>query len=459
LLRALYLPGAETLLSGVMKLPPAHYLVARRGGDCELVRYWDLRFEIPARAPSLEDASRELDLLLSRVVGEHLLSDVPVGCLLSGGVDSTAVLDMAAAASAQPLSTFTIGFEGEDVPDEREFARLAARRYATRHHEISISSKAFADFLPGYVWHMEEPVCEPPAIALHYVSKLAAEHVKVVLSGEGGDEAFAGYANYAQLGAAERLRRLAGPLARPLGVALGALARPLAQRRLEALSVALREPPARSYTSRTWLTARPFFRELEGLYGEALRDAVDPEWSLAPTREAFARGATGSALNDMLYVDTLTWLPDDLLVKADKTSMASSLELRVPLLDHRVLEFAARLPEALKVAGGRGKLVLRHCFERRLPREILERPKAGFPVPYARWFRSELREELRALLLDGRSVARGWFRRDALERVLRRNAEDGLYSDQVFCLAALEWWQRLFLDGEAPPAPRAPGRE
>ena len=201
-----YVPGADTLLKAVKKLLPGYYLVCRNG-KTEIKQYWDLKFA-PAKR-NFDDAKTELLDLLKESMRLHMISDVPVGFLLSGGVDSTALLSLAVHETDKHISTFTIGFEGEKFADERPFARLAAERFGTEHYEMTITAQDFVDFLPKYVRHMEEPVCEPPAVALYYVSKLASEHVKVLISGEGGDEAFAGYPTYRNLIWLERFKSLA----------------------------------------------------------------------------------------------------------------------------------------------------------------------------------------------------------------------------------------------------------
>jgi len=190
-----YVPGEETMLRGIRKLSPGHYLIAR-DGKIQVRQYWDLDFSQVNGHRSLKQASQELLEILKESVRLHMISDVPVGILLSGGVDSTALLSLSVHETDKELSTFTIGFEGHDFADERPYARLAAKRFGTQHYDMTMSAQDFLAFLPRYVWHMEEPVCEPPAVALYYVSKLASEHVKVLISGEGGDEAFAGYPNY-----------------------------------------------------------------------------------------------------------------------------------------------------------------------------------------------------------------------------------------------------------------------
>src|ERR1035437_8035654 len=203
----LYVPGEETLLKGICKLAPGHYL-RLKDGKAEIRQYWDLQFFKPSERPSLKDAENELSNLLAEAVELHMIADVPVGILLSGGVDSTAVLSCAAERTNEEISSFTVGFSDPGVDDERPYARLAAETCGSRHHEMTISASDFAEFLPRYVWHMEEPVCEPPAIALYYVSKLARNYVKVLLSGEGSDEAFAGYNNYRSIIWLERLKHV-----------------------------------------------------------------------------------------------------------------------------------------------------------------------------------------------------------------------------------------------------------
>ena len=211
-----YVPGEETTLRGIRKLSPGHYLIAR-DGKVQIRQYWDLHFSQDNGHGSLKQASGELLDILKESVRLHMISDVPVGFLLSGGVDSTAMLSLSVHETDKDLSTFTIGFDGHDFADERPYARLAAKRFGTKHYDMTMSAQDFLAFLPKYVWHMEEPVCEPPAIALYYVSKLAAEHVKVLISGEGGDEAFAGYQTYRNLVWLERLKSIIGPFNGSIG--------------------------------------------------------------------------------------------------------------------------------------------------------------------------------------------------------------------------------------------------
>ena len=442
----LYVPGSETLFRNVHKLDPGHYLVME-DGRVELSRYWDLKFTAPESNGHFRDAVDALQEMLKQTVRDHMISDVPVGVLLSGGVDSTALLSFAVHETQKKVSSFTIGFEGQSFADERPYARLAAETFGSEHHEMTITAKDFMEFLPKYVWHMEEPVCEPPAVALYYVTKLASAHVKVLLSGEGGDEAFAGYQNYRNILWLERLRVIGQPwtgLAAGVFNSLGHLG---GLGRLQKYSPMLKMPLEDYYYGRTSGPSSFFNRNKGALYSSAFAQSVETTSSPKRIRELFSHVADQPALNQMLYVDTKTWLPDDLLVKADKISMANSLELRVPLLDHKVLEFAASLPVDYKVRGFTTKYILKEAFSGRIPKPILNRKKTGFPVPVESWLRNELRDYTREVLLDSKTLGRGYFNQKAIEGLLNPSARPAGSSEQIFSLVTLELWHRQFLDG------------
>jgi asparagine synthase (glutamine-hydrolysing) len=439
-----YLPGEETLLRGIQKLAPGHVL-ALENGEINIRQYWDLQFSSGPTNGNLRSVTDELVELLRETVRDHMISDVPVGVLLSGGVDSTAMLSFAVEQTDKEVKTFTIGFEGENFADERPFARLAAQRYGNKHYEMTISPRDFADFLPKYVWHMEEPVCEPPAVALYYVTKLAREHVKVLISGEGGDEAFAGYQNYRNLVWLERFKTGAGPLAGPAGRMLGSIGRIGRLRRIEKYSQLMGLDLKHYYYSRTSSPFSYFNRHKNILYSPALQQQVNPERSTQYLSDLFAKVAGQDPLNQMLYVDTKTWLPDDLLIKADKITMANSLELRVPLLDHKVLEFAASLPSNYKLRAFTTKYILKKAFGGRIPDKILRRKKTGFPVPFESWFRNELKSFVWEVLTDCKTLQRGYFQKSFIERLLRLSP-NGNYGTELFCLLTLELWHRRFVD-------------
>ncbi len=441
-----YMPGEETLFRNIRKLAPGSYMLVRRG-KAEIQQYWDLKFAPVVQ--SFESAQEQLIALIEESVGLHMISDVPVGFLLSGGVDSTAMLGFAVGKTEHKLSSFTIGFDDAGVTDERPYARLAAERYGTEHHEMTIGAREFADFLPQYVRHMEEPVCEPPAVALYYVSRLAKEFVKVLISGEGGDEAFAGYPNYRSMVWLERIKKLLGPASRGLSAvaALGS--------RLPGMAGMAKYAPLFGssfdayYYSRTSTPFNYFNAHADELYTADFAGASDKRRSLHPAMRHLKTSAGSGVLNRMLYVDTKTWLPDDLLVKADKITMANSVELRVPLLDHKILEFAASLPPSYKLHGFATKYIAKRALRDRVPAEIINRPKRGFPVPYDSWLRGAMKNWLHELLLDRSTLARGYFRQRAMEGLLAENAQSGRYSKELFSLAVLELWHREFMTPQA----------
>ncbi len=440
-----YVPGEETLFKSIRKLPPGHYVVAEAGKITQ-ERYWDLQFNRKRAGQSFDDVVQELFGLLGSTVRDHMMADVPVGVLLSGGVDSTAVLSFAVQGTEKKVKTFTVGFDGTHVVDERPYARLASERFGTEHHEITITADDFWNFLPSYVHHMEEPVCEPPAVALHYVSQLAKNHVKVLLSGEGGDEAFAGYPNYPNMLGLDRIRRALGPLAYPTGTIAAAAGRLFGQGQLQRYGSALGRPLADYYFSRRAGPASFFNQNAKQFFTPELFAATTGATPPAFMAELLKPTKNWPLLDQMLYADTKTWLPDDLLVKADKITMASSLELRVPLLDHEVLEFAASLPQEYKVQGRDTKRALKAAFSKVLPTEILTRKKVGFPVPFNNWLRGPLASQVHDTLLSQRAVSRGYFRRGQVEKLLKANNATGTYSSEVFGLLALELWHCRFID-------------
>lgn len=436
-----YMPGEQTLFKSIRKLAPGHYLTIK-DGQIKTQQYWDLSFT-PANR-TFDQAVEELEHLLSLTVRDHMISDVPVGVLLSGGVDSSAVLSFAVENTSKPISTFTVGFEG-GCTDERPFARMAAKAYGAQNHEISITAQEFWDFLPQYIWHMEEPVCEPPAIALHYVSKLAREHVTVLLSGEGGDEAFGGYQSYRNFYWLEKLKGCLGPFASMASTVASACMNETS--RYGKYGSLLRTPLPDYYYSHSSGPYEIFNSNYRELYTQDFLASIDTNVRASLSQAYFAETSHLDPLDRMLYVDTKTWLPDDLLIKADKITMANSLELRVPLLDQRILEFAASLPPTYKLKNTSGKHVLKQALSKRVPPEILYRKKSGFPVPYSAWLNNDLRSLASEVLLDDSTIARGYFRREAIEKIIhfspgRSNAKE------IFSLLILELWHRTFCDAK-----------
>ena len=446
-----YLPGEETLLKGIRKLAPGSVMLVR-GNQVRVRQYWDLQFT-PANL-SLDEAEAQLMSLLEETVQLHMISDVPVGFLLSGGVDSTAMLSMASEKTSAPLSSYTVGFSAPGIEDERPYARLAAGIFGSQHHEMTITAADFAAFMPRYVWHMEEPVCEPPAVALYYVSELARKYVKVLISGEGGDEAFGGYPNYRTMLWIERAKAALGPLRGLTSAGVSFANRHfLKSGRIAKYAPMIREPFDSYYYGRTSSPHSFFNASTEQLYAKEFAEHAFKQASTSGLRTHLAAAAEQDTVNRMLYVDTKMWLPDDLLLKADKMTMANSIELRVPFLDHKILEFAASLPGNFKVRGLTTKYVAKRALNRRVPSKILNRKKAGFPVPYDRWLRTDLKSWLTDILMDRETLARGYFERGAIEKLLAENSESGRYSKEVFSLVTLELWHRAFLNSRSAPEP------
>ena len=443
-----YTPGPQTLLRNFLKLEPGHWLTVQ-DGKIQIQSYWDLDFQPAEHHQSTKALQDQVVSMLDEAVQLHMISDVPVGFLLSGGVDSTAMLSLASKKTDKPVSSYTIGFAHSSCVDERPFARMAAERFGSKHYEISMSARDFASFLPDYVWHMEEPVCEPASVALYQVSKLASQYVKVLISGEGGDEAFAGYHNYMYFCWLETMKKVCGPFRGPSATITALLGRLADSRVLRKYAPLIDADLDEYYLSRTSSPFSYFNETPSTIYTEQMSRRIDKSWSGEVTRKLLERRSGDGTLEKMLYVDTKTWLPDDLLIKADRMTMANSVELRVPFLDHKVLEFAASLPANQKVRGFQMKYLLKKALAKHVPEEILRRRKEGFPMPIAIWLAQDLKEMVADILLDSKTVSRGYFRRRALEELIDRNSRSLRYTPEVFSLVVLELWHRAFGDSQS----------
>jgi asparagine synthase (glutamine-hydrolysing) len=443
-----YVPGPGSAFAGVRRVPPAHYLLVE-GGQMRLERYWRLRYQ-PKRQLSADDAAAELLARLRDAVRCRLTADVPLGAFLSGGIDSSTVVALMAEAGAAPVRTFSIGFEEREY-DELPYARMVARRYGSDHHEFVVRPEA-VDILPRLVWHYNEPYADSSAIPTFYLAELTRHHVTVALNGDGGDENLAGYRRYLASRLAERYAALARPLQRPLAALLAALPGP-GRRMAHArrFLAGLGEPPARRYAH--WAShIDPVLKR--DLTTEEFRRAAGDRDSLEHLVEAF-RHTEGSDLVDAtLAVDVETYLPDDLLVKVDIATMAHGLEGRSPFLDHELMEFCASLPSDLKLRGITTKYLLKRAVRALLPAPVVDRPKQGFGVPIDRWFRGELRTMVHDVLLDARTLRRGYFRESVVRRLLdehRRGVRGWHY--QLWSLLVLELWHRMFVDRRPETGP------
>jgi asparagine synthase (glutamine-hydrolysing) len=451
-----YVPDDACIVEGVSKLAAGHYLLIRRGRPVPRpVRWWDVDFSNPSSRP-LKALEEEMVDRLRAAVRSRMVADVPLGAFLSGGVDSSAVVAFMAEASRAAVETCSIGFDRADH-DESAYARLVAERFATSHRSRIVDSEDFS-LIDTLVDAYDEPFADASAIGTYRVSELAREKVKVSLSGDGADEIFAGYRRHAFFSAEERARALLpAPLRRGVG-ALGGVYPKLdwaprflrARTTLQGLGRSSGESyadavSATSFEVRSRLYSADFTRRLGGhraerRYVEAMRDA--------PAADPLARA---------LYADLKIWLPGDILTKVDRASMAVSLEAREPLLDHRLVEFAASLPPSARLRRGRGKYLMKRALESRLPAEILHRPKQGFVTPVSAWFRGPLAGEAEAVAHSRAFAELGWFDGDAIAAIARDHrsgrAEHGRLLWQLVMLDRS--LQRLFGLGARPSSYRA----
>jgi asparagine synthase (glutamine-hydrolysing) len=436
-----YVPSPRTIFRTIRKLPPASYLVLDLDRDePEVHRYWDLRFE-PDERRSEADWSAELRVHLEEAVRSHLVSDVPIGAFLSGGLDSSTVVAMMAQAGASPVRTFSIGF-GESDYDELAWARQMARRYGTDHYEFVVKPEAL-DILPQLAWQFDEPFADSSALPTYYVAKITREHVTVALSGDGGDETFAGYRRYARAQALhEQLDGIPGRLARSVFRAVGRLL-PAGARGQRYAELCGEAPVDRYFRMMTGHRSR----SIDRLLTAEARAQLGEDHRMAAFRKLAGEGRTPDYVSTLQYLDVRSYLPEDILTKVDRTSMLVSLEARVPLLDHRLMEFVATMPTRFKLRDGLGKRILRDTVAPDLPPELLTRTKMGFGVPLESWFRGELQGYARDILLGARARQRGWLEPAAVTRLLdahTRAARD--HSSQIWALLCLEEWARQWLD-------------
>jgi asparagine synthase (glutamine-hydrolysing) len=428
-------PVSESIVRGVRKLPAAHLLVASPGRRTQVHPYWDVQF-YPDRGRSAGDLIEELRTLLDESVRLRLVSDVPVGAFLSGGLDSSAVVASMAPRVQGPLKTFTIGF-ADQAYDESAHARRVARQFGTDHHELILEPDV-TDLIEDIAWHLDEPFGDSSAIPTYMVSKLAAQHVKVVLSGDGGDEIFAGYEKYA-LEARRRALRLPRFAHRLAGRAAGLL-RPGAKGRGFLRNLGLQG--SRRYLDESTLFHRD---DLERLFPPEVLVRMGPGDPVG-AEMGYLEHAGGHWLSAARYLDIKSSLPLDILTKVDRMSMAHSLEAREPLLDHRLVEFAAAIPPDMLLRGGTTKWIFKEAMRGILPDDIIDRRKQGFGIPLGRWFRGKLGGFVRDLLLTKRSRERGFFEPGAVAALLRSHDAGRPLDLQVWTVLSFELWCRAFID-------------
>jgi len=440
-----YIPHPRTIFRGICKLPPGHQAMYR-AGRLEIRPYWQPDFNLEEPLPE-EEYIRRLRELMTSAVELRLQSDVPLGAFLSGGIDSTIVVGLMSQLVGEPVRTFSIGFPVAGF-DETDYGRTAARRFRTRHEEFIVTPQA-VEILPQLAWHYDEPFADSSAVPTWYVSELTRRQVTVALSGDGGDELFIGYPRYLAVWLAELCERLPGFLRRslfgrwwgklPAGTHQKARLRQF-QRFVEMLDL----PPAERYLEWISIFGR---RRREALYSAGLKEALPQEEPLVFLAQALGRAEGRDPLTAFSLADLVTYLPCDLMTKVDVASMAHALECRQPFLDYRVVELAARMPAALKFRRGRGKCLLRRAFADLLPRSIRRRGKMGFGVPLDHWFRHELREFAYQMLFDARTLQRGYFLPEALNRLWQEHQEGRFnHGYRLWALLMLEAWHRHWYD-------------
>ncbi len=450
----LWAPDPNTLFRGIKTVPPGH-IVTMRGDELSVRQWWDISFDAIEEGRSEAWWQEQVLETLDRVVKLEMVADVPLGSFLSGGIDSSSIVAMMKHHSnGRPIGTYTIGIEAEDlrydiIPDDVEWARRVNQQLDTDYHEIMLKPQV-AELLPKLVYHMDEPAIDM-AIPSYLVSRAARETLRVMLSGMGGDEVFAGYPRQMAMKVAGAMDPLPDLLRRPLmktiahllpGGLPGKLTAPLRNAKKFARSAAL-DFEARYLGFQTYFNDEAKTR----LYSDGLRDATKGMDAYSAHRRYFDRVKNAAPLNQMLYVDLKTFLPCLNLMTTDKTSMAANLEVRVPFLNQEMMELAARMPPDLKLRGLKRKYILKRAMEKVLPREIVWRKKAGFGAPIRSWLRGPLQPMVNDLLSAETIKQRGLFRPEEVRRVIDANLsgrED--YNLQVFQLLNLELWQRAFID-------------
>jgi asparagine synthase (glutamine-hydrolysing) len=446
------LAGPDTLFRGIRRLMPGHVLIYQ-DGHVQIRRYWDLPVREHANASdglSEADAIGRFRELLEESVRIRLMADVPLGMFLSGGLDSSAIAALMARMIDRPLQTFSVAFSDRAF-SELEYARQVSTAIRADAHEIVVDESDFFSALPRLIWHEDEPIAHTSSVPLFFVSQLAGRHVKVVLTGEGSDELLAGYGRYPRFVMNWNVGRVYGKLP-------GAIRKLVANQVVSHLPAKLNRYASRSFLARPITPEGLFFDNFaavgldhqRSLLSPALAAVVSADLAYGPSRTYFdARNGATTLLDRVLYTDVKTYLVE-LLMKQDQMSMAASIESRVPFLDHKLVEFAALLPDRLKLRGFTTKWILREAIRGLLPPEILSRPKMGFPVPFSLWMRGPWSDLARDVLLDSRSRQRGLIDASAVERLIDAHAAgatDG--GDAIWSLLNLELWYRTFIDGDA----------
>jgi asparagine synthase (glutamine-hydrolysing) len=439
-------PAPLTAYRAIRKLEPGHTLRWRRNGEIKIERYWQPDFSHKLKISEEEAGERAVEVLRD-AVKVRLMSEVPLGAFLSGGIDSSAIVALMSELSSEPVKTFSIGFVEQDF-SELHHARRVAEHVGADHHEFIVRPDAM-EVLPTLVEHYGEPYADSSAVPTYYVARETRQHVTVALNGDGGDECFAGYERYAAMRLAERYHRLPsvlreGFINQVVGLLPSSETSRSRVRDLKRFIRAASLPKVERYMR--WVSTFDAEAKSE-LYSESFQRETE-KWRAASFLEPWFTKANGAGIVDAtMLADTMTYLPNDLLVKVDIASMAVSLEARSPFLDHNVIEFAASLPENLKLRGLTTKYILKRVLKKLLPAENLERRKMGFGVPVGHWFRGEMQGFLKETLLSEKSLTRGFFNPATIKRLVEQHTRgERDYAHQLWTLLMLELWFERFID-------------
>jgi asparagine synthase (glutamine-hydrolysing) len=436
-----YVPENLCIFEGIKKLEPGHYLTYK-DGEIKTERYWDFDFSGEKITASESDIAAELLEKLRDAVRARLISEVPLGAFLSGGVDSSAIVGLMSQVLDQPVKTFSIGFN-EDSFNELKFARQAAAHFKTDHHEFILTPE-FVDIIDDVVWHFDEPFSDQSSLATLMVSKMARDFVTVVLSGDGGDELFAGYTRY---GIAQSRS------------GFGRIPRPFREKILRPLSESLpNRARGKNYLFNISLDAAARYIDLishfngpkrRKLYSSEIKTKMNGSFEMGEKtfQQIVGDSGTDDAIEEILYLDSKTYLPADILTKVDRMSMAASLEARSPLLDHELIEYVSRIPSGMKLRGNESKYIFKKAIEGFVPKEILYREKQGFGVPIGEWINTRLKDRIVGDLSDRRAIERGYFDTTYIKGLIDEHTTGRRdHSDPLWTLWMFELWHRRYVD-------------
>jgi len=442
-----YVAGGGTFFKGIQKLLPGHTLSWSLEEGFRDHCYWRPPVAQASQTASMKECAREVRAQLEETVKSHLVSDVPLGVFLSGGIDSTALAALAASMMSGPIQTFAVGFADRET-NEFDYARLAASSIGAKHREVIVASDEFFDAVPRLIWHEDEPIAFPSSVPLYFLSRFASQHVKVVLTGEGADELFLGYNRYRVTAWNQRFGQAWSTLPDYIRENVHNLINSLPKQ-------------VRRFTERTFLELSPGIRNLFyenfAVFQEGVQRQMLENTGLLTLRDPYTEGlryyneAQASGILDRMgHADIRTYLVE-LLMKQDQMSMAASIESRVPFLDHKFVEYIASLPGRYKIPVWQTKVLLRKAIQDLVPKEILTRRKMGFPVPLGRWLKDEYWAMVDEFVLGARTLDRGLFRPMYLRRIAEEHREGiARHGDRLWLLINLEMWQRIFIDGEEP---------